>query len=146
MLYDHQLNAPKLNILQIVIVKQGCKANAVLNALKGTIKRTIKSAVFFELHNSVLGRNVSRIELFFNNLIELQGQSLRCLNNAFIPARGVFRHSWRDVRGPQLQNMVWERHSCQCGHNFSPESILSITTWDRSGEQAGIVDVYRSVV
>jgi hypothetical protein len=39
------------------MVQQGCKANAVLDALKGMIDSMIKSVVFFWLHTSFLGRN-----------------------------------------------------------------------------------------
>jgi hypothetical protein len=58
MLWDYQFNAPKFEVLQTVIMEQGCKANAVLDALKGTIDNMIKSVVIFQLHNIFLGRNI----------------------------------------------------------------------------------------
>jgi hypothetical protein len=39
------------------VVQQGCKANAVLDALKGTIDSMIKSVAFFLLRTGFLGRN-----------------------------------------------------------------------------------------
>jgi hypothetical protein len=40
-------SAPKFEFLKIVEVHQGCKANAVSDALKGTTDSIIKSVVFF---------------------------------------------------------------------------------------------------
>jgi hypothetical protein len=42
------------------------------------------------------------------NLIVLRGKELRCLNNGFIPAQVVFRHSWKDIRGERLTSRSGE--------------------------------------
>ena len=122
----------------MLVMEQGGKAEVAIDAANGTIDSMTKTAVFFPLHTGFLCKMVEEQWYIDHYFINSRGRDLRCLNNGFVSARWVSRHTGRDVNCEKRFDITLRAQSAggsyvaglqQRRFIFKPKKLFAITTF-----------------